>query len=474
MTAPATQNTAGTLGLRDGPRPALTRLDQALRNGVDPDLAERLWGRLPDLDAIPLIDPLTDAAPKSGDYLRLWRADAAHSEDTWYIVVRLPDGGRKLISTRSRGDDPQGARVVYLMWLAAENQRARERYAPERAPVLSALDWARAWLNGRCFTLGKIKPNSLNNFLVELAVAVPFFEGWRIDDVGLLTSATFMDWATRSRTDGGRLYSHSTSRAAISLVRTCLNAFLTEMRSPVRVNYEIPATAMVFHNAYKPWEIERLRGTLAGRRWDKAAQDWMWETDPETGEKTPAMHPPAEVRLREPYVRLFVMGLKLGARIDDLMKATWVQRGTVFADVKKRIFHRRGLKRKESRNKRRYACKMPESLGVELDAFLALDIRRGRGRCHVIQRQDGRGLSEPDYVRWHALHEECDVAPRGFHALKHTCVEILRARGVPLVLAAEFLATRPQTLIETYGDDWDDATQSIPAAALDDLDGWIA
>lgn len=415
----------------------------------------------PTPDEILVVWPGERARKGLGDYLYLVQADASHRHDTWYVRMRpVREGFKARWSTGYRKDELPLAKEAYLDCLARLRDQELKRIIPGGQPVAAILEEYIDYQYDRVFALRKLKPASLDAAIADAARLIPFIQDKTVDDIDKNTSAAWMLWARGAKPAGGG-YSHNTALGSINLLRAALERGLKS--AGYVAPFEIPRPSKVHNAIFLPHEIDRVPIAAAnGWIWDHKTNDWKMTTD-KYGQP---VHATVDARTAEsvkPYGRYFLLGIWFGSRSAVTTSLTWTDEGGSWLDLDRGVLHRLGSEEEES-TKRKGFCVIPAAALPILKAWRKED--RAHGCRYVIHKPHFAPITTFRHYLWYKLLEMAGSKVIKPHSTKHTCVHILKLEGVSLQMAADYLFTRPETLVAHYGPDWDLESTRPAADAL--------
>ncbi len=193
-------------------------------------------------------------------------------------------------------------------------------------------------------------------------------------------------------------------------------------------------------------EVARLLLACRGRRWDHETDDWIRDDRGRV-----VVEDQYTRRRRAGIARFILLAVWTGTRHDAVLRMRWTKNDTagyVSKDLK--TLFRRG-DRETNSSKSRTPCRIPAPLAAHVRRWRNNDARRDL--LNIVHQQNGTGYSS--YISWtfKKIVEEAglDHERITIHTLRHTCAQWMKNEGVPIWVAADYLAMSVKTLEKVYG-----------------------
>jgi integrase len=439
------------------------------RLALPPEVVESFF-RLPDLNEIAVVwkeDDLgprpnlpfdfVDAAPPTGDYLFLRKPTDDRAREIWCVRMR-PERGPKGERWSTQFDRADVARAVdaYIRYFAVVRDEVLNGIAPESRLVADVLHDYAVLIAAR-HAARELSQKGFENYCDEIKRLVPVIDGQRVGDLthahGKALAATL-----------AASYGPGVVARTMHALRRAVEEVLSTPRRPYVAAFQPPRVPKTPRRSFTTEEM--LRVPLAAENnwiWDAEANDWKTAVDPETGLTVRVGRPAHVADMAWGFARFFVVGHVFGSRRAINWAFKWVDDGGPFIDVVEGICHRLGKAEQGNDVKPRGSCPIPQAYLPMFKAWREAD--RAAGIDYVVHNWAGEPMRYLYRPAWEGLLEAAGAQKLTPHALKHTCVDVLRRSGCSAESAAAYLYTDPETLRAYYGT-WGFDTMRMAADTL--------
>ena len=432
---------------------------------------------------VPIVLPGQDPPPEGG-FLQPRRHSPGrpavyyfHQRPTRFQVELL--GIEDKVIRRSTGHRVgEEAPAVRMAILFIENERNRllGRVLPTQVSIGTML---RCYFDYLVDGHHHLSPNTVDAYLNYLEPLNEFWGGKRLGMVDEETCIRYAKWRCAQpvalggrdtgRT-GPRRVSLGQARGELSLLRNIVRRFGRSAGN--KLDFEMPRWRIPRREVVwlRRSQLARFLWALRGRVWNAEAGRWRILRDDDPSLAGPKgdrrfLRPRVTREFRAALARMTMVGVYTGTRHSAIMAIRHDNVTGANIDWTRGTLERRGMAETETW-KRRPAVLLVPKLARLIRGWQARDAERG-GVTHLVHTRKGKPYAHPiGPQHWTPVTEDAGldvhVTP---HVFRHTCAMYLKAEGVSLWVAAEFLGCTTTVLELIYGT-WDVSTQHDAVAAL--------
>jgi integrase len=390
---------------------------------------------------------------------RLWlrkRDEQDPSTWMWYII-----DGKAQLSLGLFWDpaDPEGTKADLLL-AEYKVDKAKTRPKPVRAltldevPLDAILDHMEA-SNPEKAGSTDAEIRNRRNLLFGIAELRKFWSGRNLSEVTVQSSAEYRNhrtgvrWRNQTKeTDSTKIRKTGTqsARRELEILNSAIKLFAREHDLSAIRQAEIPPKAPPREEWLTYDEVARLLLACRGRRWNHETDDWLRDTRGQL-----IITNPYARRRRAGIARFILLASWTGTRHDSVLRLRWEKNdwaGYVSKDLT--TLFRKGDREIDS-SKSRTPCKLPANLRGHLRRWFKNDDERDL--LNVVHQQNGTGYNVYIGVTFRQIVKDSGLDPGRItpHTLRHTCAHWMKNEGVPIWIAADYLAMTVETLQKVYG-----------------------